>query len=322
MKKLMGLIVSLVLLTGLLAGCAGTPAENNNTSAPASTETSEPDKALWPRTITDAAGYEVVLERQPERVTLLHTIYMEYFLLLDSPPTASAIGNVLGQMESLEESEMLGPYLENTDMMILGSSKNVSLEAVLASEPDVIVTFHNPAGIDIYDQLVEIAPVIQINFNDPWQDQLMLCAQLLGKEAEAQTIIAEIENIIADTKEALASDADRTFALFRTDGKGFIAQGTAQYYEIFGLTKPTGFTDAAETVSLEAVAEMNPYYIVFQHNYDIAKAFVDSMESSSVWQSLDAVQNGRIYYFDEKMNSFGPLALRLAAEKFTEIYSQ
>lgn len=68
--------------------------------------------------------------------------------------------------------------------------------------------------------------------------------------------------------------------------------------------------------------EMNPNFIVFQHNYDMSKAFVESLKSSSVWQSIDAVKNGRIYYFDENMNSYGPLTFNLASDKLLEIYSK
>lgn len=327
MKRWMGLLLSLALMAVPLAGYAGAPAGSEGTNTSASTQEGAPDTSLeqaegWPRTITDATGNEIVLEKQPERVSLLHIVYMEYFLLLDSPPTASAIGNALGQTEELEASELFGPYLKDIDMMVLGSARDLNLEAVLASEPDVLVTFYNPAGLNNDDQLAAIAPVIQINYSDSWQDKLRLCARVLGKEAQAEVLIAELENTFADTKQALAPYADRSFGLFRTDGKSFIAQGGALYYEIFGLTKPAGFTDTAETLSLEAVADMNPYYLAFQHNYDVSKALVDGLESSSVWQSLDAVKNGRIYYFDENMNSFGPLALRLAAEKLTEIYSE
>ncbi|MDU6345387.1 MAG: ABC transporter substrate-binding protein [Clostridium sp.] len=168
---------------------------------------------------------------------------------------------------------------------------------------------------------MQIAPVVLLDYTSSWQDQLRDCAEIVGKEDEAQSMITEIEKTIADTKEAMAPYADRTFALFRTDGKNFITRGNAAYYETFGITKPKGYPDTYETVSLEAVAEMNPYYIVFQHNHEAAAAFVKSMEASSVWQSIDAVKNGRIYYFDENMNTFGPLALRLTAEKLAEIYS-
>jgi iron complex transport system substrate-binding protein len=151
-----------------------------------------------------------------------------------------------------------------------------------------------------------------------------MIGEILGKEEEAKGHITGIEQKISDTKDELAQYRDRTFGLFRTDGKSFIPQGNSKYYDIFGITRPNGFPLTAsptDTTSLEAIAEMNPYYIVFQHNYDLSKAFVESLESSSVWQSMDAVKNGRIYYFDENMNSYGPLALKLAAEKLLGIYS-
>ncbi len=225
-------------------------------------------------------------------------------------------------MESLEISELYAPYLADMDVTMLGNAKDLSVEAVLASEPDVIITFYNPASAELVEQLNEIAPVIQVSYADTWQNQLSLLAQVLGKEEKAAAVTAEVEKIIADTKEALAPYADRTFGLFRTDGKSFIAQGTAQFYKEFGLTKPVGFTDKADTLSLEAVAEMNPYYIVFQHNVAVTEAFIQSMEDNTVWQSLDAVKNGRVYIYDENMNSFGPLSFKLGAEKITALYTK
>lgn len=326
MKKWMSMFLSLALFTGVLAGC-GSPAQSNQSTASeaavlSETPSSDADSAAWPRTIVDATGKEIVLEKKPERVSLLHIVYLEHFLALGAPPAAAALGNAQGAVESLETSELLWPHLKDTDIMMLGNSRNLSPEAVLASNPDVIVTFYNPAGLDQYEQLVEIAPVIQISYSDSWQDQLRLCAKIIGLDEKAEEIIQSTEKTIADTKETLAPYADRTFGLFRTDGKSFISQGTAQFYSAFGLTKPTGFTDKADTLSLEAVAEMNPYYIVFQHNLEVSKAFVETMEGNSVWQALDAVKNGRVYYFDENMNSFGPLSFVLGAEKITEVYTK
>ena len=337
MKRLIGLVVSLALITFITAGCTGEPSKNSNTdspeSTPSATEANVPDtvppsqtsneEAAWPRTITDAAGHEVTLNKQPQRITLLHTYYMEHFFLLNTPPTASAIGNALGQTEALAKSEMFGPFLKDKEIIDLGSARQINLEAVLQSKPDVIVTFSSQGGLDkTYDQLKQIAPVVLLDYAAPWQDQLLDCAEIVGKETEAQSITEEIEKAISDAKDVMAQYTDRTFALLRTDGKDFITRGNAKYYETFGLKKPEGYPDTWETVSLEAVAGMNPYYIVFQHNHAAATAFVEGMKSSSVWQSIDAVKNGRIYYFDENMNTFGPLALRLTAEKLVQLYSK
>jgi iron complex transport system substrate-binding protein len=338
----MGWILSLALLAGSLTGCAGAPAaESTGTStavsgAPESAETpaaaesantpetSHAEAPAWPRTITDFAEHEIVLEKKPERIALLHVFWMEHFLLLGAPPAASAIGNALGQTEALEASEMYAPYLENLEIINLGSAREINLEAILESEPDVIVTHAAQGGVaDVYDQLVQIAPVVLLDYAMPWQDQLLACAEIVGKEDDARALIAEIEPAISGAKEAAERHTDRTFALFRTDGKNFLAQGGAAYYDAFGLMRSEGFpASSGESLSLEAVAGMNPYYIAFQHNYDASVSFVESLESSSVWQSLDAVKNGRIYYFDENMNTFGPLAMQLAAEKLADIYSE
>jgi iron complex transport system substrate-binding protein len=229
---------------------------------------------------------------------------------------------VLGQVEALEQSEMYAPYLEGIDMINLGSAREINLEAILASAPDVIVGTSAHDGLDrVYDQLAQIAPVVLLDFSKPWQDQLMECAGIVGRETEARKIIAEIEPAISSSREIIAQHGDRTLALFRTNGKVFMNQGPSKYYEVFDITRPKGFPAAYENVSLEAVAEMNPYYIVFQHNYEAAAAFVKTLSSSLIWQSIDAVKNGRIAYFDENMNTYGPLAMRLGAEKLARLYS-
>jgi iron complex transport system substrate-binding protein len=322
MKKLAILFFSIALLTDILAGCRKSSAGNIGGAPDAAQSNIMPESAAWPRTITDATGHKIVLEKKPERITLLHVFYLEHFLLLGVPPTAAAIGNVLGQVESLEQSEMYAPCLKDLEMINLGSAREINLEAILESAPDVIVAFSVHAGLDrVYDQLVQIAPVVLLNFSAPWQDQLMECAGIVGRETEARNIVAEIETTIARSKEIIAKHSDRTLALFRTDGKVFMNQGPSKYYDSFGIKRPNGFSAAYENVSLEAVAEMNPYYIVFQHNYEAAAAFVKGLGSSSVWRSIDAVKNGRISYFDENMNSYGPLAMRLGAEKLARLYS-
>jgi iron complex transport system substrate-binding protein len=330
MKKYLSVLLAFGLSISILSACSGNPPSQEPDVPAASSEPAsdaaltEPESAAWPRTVTDAAGHAAVLAKKPERITLLHVFYLEEFLLLGTPPVACAIGNALGQMEALDESEMFAPYLEGMEIMNLGSAREINLEAILESEPDVIVTHAAQGGVaDVYDRLVQIAPVVLLDYTAPWQDQLLGCAEIVGKEAEAQKLISEIEPAVSGVKDMAARHTDRTFALFRTDGKIFMPQGAAAYYSTFGLTKPERFPDASgESLSLEAVAEMNPYYIVFQHNYDVSVSFVNSMESSSVWQSLDAVKNGRIYYFDENMNTFGPRAMQLAAEKLAEIYSE
>lgn len=314
MKRLMGLILLFTLLTGLLAGCTDSSSQSN-------TGEEETKEAAWPRTITDAAGNEIVLKEQPQRIAILHSLYLEYFFALGMPPIASTGSSTGTAMKALEEWETLKPYKGTADVIDLGSARDLNLEAILEAKPDVIVTFEGHVD-SIYDQLVQIAPVIQVDYNASWQEQTKACAEIVGKEEFAEDFIEETEEIISSTKGKLSEYADKTIALFRSDGNSFFSRGTKDYYETFGISKPAGYPDQYETMSLEAVAEMNPDYIVFQDYIDTSQTFVKDQEASSVWQALNAVKNDHVYYFDDSLNTFGPLAMRLTAEKLVEVFSE
>ena len=321
MKKIMGLLVSIIIVTGLLTGCSGKLSETNEDSTGKNVSNTEESK--WPRTITDSAGKQVILKEEPKRIALLHTMYLEHFLALGTPPTASAGSTTGNAMKALDEWETLQGYSEKADIIDLGSAREVNIEAVLESKPDVIVTFKGHTNLDkIYDQLIAIAPVVQIDHTFSWQDQILACAEIVGKEKEAEEFVTENESIISSSKDKISKYSDKTVALFRTDGKSFITHANKSYCETFGISKPEEYPDDYETLSLEAVAEMNPDYIIFQDFEETAKTFVKAQENSSVWNNLDAVKNGNIVYFDDSLNTFGPLAMRLTSEKLVNMFQK
>lgn len=311
-------VSSILIFLIILMGCGKKQyvSPNQVTSISADEHTAD----AWPRSLVDSSNRTVVLEKKPQRISLLHTFYMEHFFALDVIPSASALGNALGQTTPLMESELFAPYLQEAEIMDIGTARTINLEAVLASRPDAIVTFSTHGGLEaVYDQLKAIAPVVLLDYAASWQDQLRQCALIVGEEEKADQVIARIESEIEHTRAILSQTTDRSFALVRTDGKAFITRSDDKYYETFGLTKPENWPSSFSTISLETIASMNPYYIVFQHNKDATKAFIDSMSNNSVWLSLDAVKNNRIHFFDENMNTFGPLSMELIAKKLMQL---
>lgn len=309
-----------------MVGCGNEKApvkEETASPAPAAEEKTESKTSEWPRTITDAVGHEIVLEKKPERIAILHSMYLEYFLALESAPIASTGSSRGDAMKALETWETIKPYVGKNEIIDLGSARDINLEAILAAKPDVIVTFKGQGNLDkIYDQLIQIAPVIQIDFQDTWQKQTLDCAAIVGKEELAQEIIQETEKSIDEAKALLSQKSDKKLAIFRTDGKGFIPRGDQKYYETFGLTIPENYPLDYQMISLETLSEMNPDYIVFQDFKDAAVAFTESQAVSSVWQSLKAVKDNKVFYFDDSLNTFGPLALKLTAEKLVDIFQE
>lgn len=333
MKRLIAMIVSLVLLTGALVGCAKAPVENINTGADIPEENQpiqeSDEESTWPRTIKDAAGHDVVFEKKPERVAILHSMYLEYFFGLETPPVASAGANIGNAMKALEEFATLKPYNGTAEIIDLGSARELNLEAILNSDPDVIVTFNGHGGVDkIYDQLVAIAPVVLLDYTASWQDSIRDCAEIVGQEKAAEQLIEKTENMIADAREKLSSHEDKTVIFVRSDGTGGIfALGFDRYpyyydkTEGFGLSKPENYPGEWGVISLESLAEMDPDYIIFQDFIDDAKAAVDAQQAS-VWQNLKAVKNGHVFYFDVSLNTTSPLALQILAESLVEAMSE
>lgn len=309
MKKLILLILT-VLGTTFLACGAKEGEETNNNSKVANN---------WPKTIIDAGGNQVTIDKKPERVAVLHSLYLEYFFALETPPIASAGSSIGNAMKAVESWETLKDYRETGEIIDLGSARELNLEAILNSNPDVIVTFKGHGGVDkIYDQLNQIAPVVLIDYAATWQEQTLAIAEIIDKVDLANKIIKETEDAIAKTKEAIAN-VEENVALMRFRGKSFMTYGTKDYYETFNLKRPNTYPDDYQMMSLEAIAEMNPDYIVFQEYFELTDAFIKSQEQFDLWNNLDAVKNNRIIYFDNSLNTMGPISMKLTAEKYLEL---
>ncbi|MBD2845014.1 ABC transporter substrate-binding protein [Paenibacillus sp. IB182496] len=287
-------------------------------SAAASGEAAHESGDAWPRTIVDAADHEVTLEERPERIAVLHPLYLDFFFALDTPPIASA-----DAARAMQEYATLQTY-DAAGMIDLGSGRDLNLEKIMEAAPDVIVTFKGQVDA-IYEELTKIAPVVLINYSDTWEEATRLCAAIIGKEEAAEQYITETEARIADTKTKLGERMKDTFALLRVgDKNAFAAQGSknTMYYEPqsgFGLQAPEGYPEDSMALSMEALAEMDPDYIIIQHDIERARAAVKEKEELEVWKSLRAVQNDHVLYFDNSLNTGSVLAIRLAAEYLSEL---
>ncbi|WP_088835257.1 iron-siderophore ABC transporter substrate-binding protein [Paenibacillus tyrfis] len=321
MNRWIYLIVSLVILTGALAGCSGTH-KSGQPGGASTPEAGMPEKGEWPRTITDAAGNKVVLKVRPERIAVLHPLYLDYFFALDMPPIASG-----SAANAMKEFATLQPYRGKAEIADLGSGRDLNMEAIIASKPDVIVTFKGHVDAN-YEELSKIAPVIQIDYSDKWENATRICARIIGKEDFAERLIKETKDMIEKAKAQMGDRKNKSFALLRVDSKAnFTAQGTnnTTYYNEttgFGLKKPDRYPENGTALSLEALVEMNPDYIIIQHHLDVAAAAIQEKEASAVWKSLKAVKNNHVLLFDNSLNTGSVLAIRLAAENFMKLAGQ
>ena len=291
MKRFLGLLLSVVMLTGILAGCAGTPTENNETSSPDSTtsvtESTIPDNAentAFPITYTDSKGKEITIVSKPERIALTYYPFVDNMASIGYYPIAT-----LCYDQYISVNTALQPYIAGHEMEDLGTWDVINLEKLAAVEPDLILAADETSE-QVYDQLTKIAPVVFF---------------------DAAAFASDLESKIAEAKETLAPYSDESAAFMGLRDKGFAMRAHQHlkfFYDEVGLKVPDNLE--AGMVTLEGLVELNPdhIFLIDFANNPVADQLKE-MEKDSVWNSLTAVKNGNVHIIDNCIVYPNPISL-------------
>ncbi len=340
MKRFVGLMLSLALLMGILAGCADTTADSDTpppessapvtqTETPEATGDNDAEEVAWPRTITDSLGEQITLEKKPERVAVLDFGFIEIMYALDVPPFASIIAE-----QTIKGFGTLQQYAADTQVVDIGALRGLNLELLAELAPDLILMTAEPEHLDMttYEAVSKIAPVVGLNIPD-WKEQLRTFAEIFGEEERAEAYISDTEALIAQSREKLAEFSGKTVALLferQVNPGEFVITGSTENPVWFdaenglGLTPPQGYPEAQEFISLEGLAEMNPDYLflfgsVMKEGEEYTQFYSsEETKASSVWQSLNCVKNGQVYYLDAAVRAAGPMGIKLGIETIIE----
>ncbi|MGY3838561.1 iron-hydroxamate ABC transporter substrate-binding protein [Bacillus atrophaeus] len=316
MKKMY--IAILILLLALTAAACGSQEETNGSSA-AGTKSEKKKIEYLDKT------YEVKVPT--DKIAITGSVEsMEDAKLLDVHP-AGAI-SFSGKFPNM--------FKDITDKATpTGEKMEPNIEKILELQPDVILasTKFPENTIKKLSNTATTIPVSHISSN--WKENMMLLAQLTGKEKKAKEIIADYEQDLKDTKTKINGKAKDSNALVIRIRQGNIyiypeqVYFNSTLYGDLGLTAPDEVkaAKAQELISLEKLSEMNPDHIFVQfsddENADKPDALKD-LEKNPIWSSLTAVKEDHVY-----VNSVDPLAqggtawskvrfLKAATEKLTQ----
>ena len=204
--------------------------------------------------------------------------------------------------------DYLQAYVTNEEIANLGTIKEADLEAVMASEPDVI--FIGGRLSSSYDALSEIAPVIylatdtEIGVVESVRQNATTIASLFGLEAEVDALMADFDARIV----ALAAFAEGQNAIVGLCTSGSFnvlgSDGRCSMISVEIGFDNLGDGDVTSThgneSSFELIVELNPDYIfVLDRDAAIAtegaKLAQEIVENELVMET-DAYKNGHIVY--------------------------
>ncbi len=284
--------------------------------------------AAGPITVEGAMG-TLELPQAPERVVALEWSLVENVLALGVQP--AGIADVDGYNTWVNV-----PLELSADVADVGQRLEPSLESIAALEPDLILSSegrHEP----IYDSLTDIAPTLMIPADVIGDDEpplahnwasFRLIAEALGHAEAADTVIAEVEQTIADGAAAIAQAGEAgapfvvvqaftsenvpTMRIFSNDSQ--IGQ-TLTELGLENAWQGEGATSGFDTVTVEAlveVADANFFYIV----QDADNIFKEQLAEDPIWNSLTFVQEGRTYPLGGDTWTFGgPRSIEVIVEK-------
>ncbi|MDV3351200.1 iron-siderophore ABC transporter substrate-binding protein [Leptothoe sp. LEGE 181152] len=300
------------------------------------------------QTITHKAG-ETEICGYPDKIVVLGPSVLESLLALDVQPVAYAdylqvhTGNYDNPNQQIP---YLGEYITQP-LNNIGVSSNPSIEAIVASQPDLILGTTDNA--DQYNVLSEIAPTLLFDSTEP-EVSLRSIAQAINRTEQAERMLIQVEQqIVAARKDfATVAAAHPTLLLLSSFNLQDMYLGNSAHgicssliEEMgFQLVAPPEFEDSNSIfpvpLSLETLPQLNKTDSVImlgsnfspsqllnsdaQFEADQLAEIKQSWQDNAITQSLDASKTGRVYFIPAYLclGLSGPIGTELYLEELKQ----
>lgn len=257
------------------------------TSQAAETEETEPVEE-GTRTISTVMG-NVEVPVNPKRIVVDYLI-----------GDVVALGVTPLGVAKAEEGDAKTAFADKIIESVSIESWELDAEEVMALEPDLIILAFSQ---DPYEDLSKIAPTVYVPYGDmTTEERIQFIGDVLNKPEAAETVLNSYKEKISTAKQTLQNvglaDAEVTIGQFGDDGSYIAgakhAVGVVVYNEL-GLKVPgkvqTEIIDKDEywgNVSMEVLETFCGDYIISLGEIPA------TLNDNAVWQSIPAVQNGKI----------------------------
>ncbi|MGI8351221.1 ABC transporter substrate-binding protein [Niallia circulans] len=295
MKKLYSILLAMLLVVGVLAGCGETKTENKHNKEKATTE-----ETSFPVTIKDGLDQEVVIEEKPEKIVSLMPSNTEIVFALGLGKELVGVSDFDNYPKEATEKEKVG-----------GMDFNV--EKIISLNPDVVLAHassaHNSTeGLQqIRDAGIDVVVVNDAtSFEDVYKSMVMI-GQATGTEKEAN-------KLVADMKEKLGAIKEKAVAISDSDKKAVYIEVNAEP-NLFTTGKKTFMQEMLDTiranniiseegwiqVDQEAVIGANPDVIITTYGAYSEKSPLEQISSRKGWEKINAVKEKQIIDVDSDM---------------------
>ena len=283
MKKIAILIIFLCVL---LSGCANASNTLESTSG---------------ITFTDSLNRTVTIS-DPQRVGIASGSLAECWILAGGQVAAVT-------RDAVTERELKLP----DDYIDLGSLKEPSMEAILASDLDFLILMSSLSNHVEMSEILSKAGINHAYFNvedfDDYLELMKVFTDITGHkelyESHAVALQPQIDAVIENSKR----DDSPTVLILRTSSSKVKVLDSS--FMVGGMLKEFGCVNIADSensilteLSIEAIVKEDPDYIFISCMGDIEEGEAQlkaTLTSNPIWDTLQAVQNGRVFYLEKEL---------------------
>ncbi len=352
MKKIISALLAATLALSMFAACTSTetPSSSDTTSSEASAVASSESEAsseetsenYYPVTITDQGGNEVTIEQAPLKVAVAGLPPFSSFLVQFTGNTDMVVampGNSLSYPIWIDRV-----FPDYANIPTVGMGPNYEVEAILATEPDLIIVSADHE--ENYTILRESGiPTIGLSSVADGTDTLATANSwytILGEvfnEQEKAAMLVEnsdkIHTLVETTSATVGEDAQLNGLMLPDYSENIIEVSNNDYYGGFWLGT-AGVGNVAKDVvgwesNMEEVISFNPdvIYLSSFSAYTPSQMMSDSAVAGHTWSVISAAENENIFKFPVGLFNWYALSpdapislLWVASNAYPEAYAE
>ena len=319
------LLLSLAFVFSLLAGCAsadsGASPSAPTASFAATSDQSSPATEEQGITVTDMMGRDITLSGPVTRVVAVSPADCEIIYALNG---GSA---VVGRGEYCDWPEAV------LDVDAVESGMNLNVEQIIALAPDAVFLSSMSHGPETIAQIEEagIPVIVSEAFTiAEVYESIALIGTCIGKETEAGQLVADMMDGFDAVQKAIGDASAENSIYFEVSPLeyGLWAAGSGSFMDeiasMLGLENIFSDLDAWAEVSQEQVIERNPGTIVtISMYYGDGPLPEEEISARPGWETISAVQNGRVFNADkDQLSRPGPRLVEGAHQLSVFVYGQ
>lgn len=291
MKKISMVLMAMLLILGLLAGCSSLfiPPDDNNDK--------ENDHKDMEIKVVHGLG-EFTLNKVAKKVVVFDMGALDTIDALGADVKVGVpTSNIPNSLSKYNNAENMGTLFEP------------DIEAIFNFEPDVIII--GTRQQDYYDQLSEIAPTIYVDlraeaFMDDFKQNTKNIAAVLGLSDKADKLLDEIDADIADLKAKAENSRKNALILLTNDGNISVYGKGSRFgliHDVLGIKTADSTIETSthgQSASFEYIAQVNPDIIFVVDRTVVVGGTVkagDTLNNDLV-NSTNAAKNDMIILLD------------------------